>query len=90
MTKMMVSDFKAHFSDALDKIRNGKSVEVLYGRRGTPVGVFMPYKKYKKLEAKPQKREVGWLEGVGKLEWVGDGKFTQEDIDEWFKDDEGL
>lgn len=74
---MTVSEFKAQFSTVIDEVKNGNSVEVLYGRLKKPLAVISPAKQ---AEPKPR-RVIGTLAHLGKLTEVDGGKIT---LDEFF------
>ena len=76
MLKMTVSEFKAQFSTVIDEVKNGNSVEVLYGRLKKPLAVISPAKQ---AEPKPR-RVIGTLAHLGKLTEVDGGKITLEDF----------
>jgi len=73
---MTVSEFKAQFSTVIDEVKNGNSVEVLYGRLKKPLAVISPAKQ---AEPKPR-RVIGTLAHLGKLTEVDGGKITLEDF----------
>ena len=73
---MTVSEFKAQFSTVIDEVKNGNSVEVLYGRLKKPLAVIYPAKQ---AEPKPR-RVIGTLAHLGKLTEVDGGKITLEEF----------
>jgi antitoxin (DNA-binding transcriptional repressor) of toxin-antitoxin stability system len=74
MKSYTVGKLKAHFSDVLSQVKNGESVEVLYGRAKEPVAMFVP-----KIEKK-SRRKLGILAGKMVFEEKGDGKITLEEF----------
>jgi len=42
MKTLAVGEFKTHFSEALDQVRQGKTVGVAFGRKGHLVAVLAP------------------------------------------------
>jgi len=39
----MVADFKAQFSDVLDRVRSGEEVVVGFGRKREKIALLVPY-----------------------------------------------
>ncbi|GBR74865.1 antitoxin phd [Candidatus Termititenax aidoneus] len=74
MKSYTVGELKARFSDVLSLVKDGESVEVLYGRAKKPVAMFMPYK------PKLPKRKLGILDGKATFKEKGDGKITLEEF----------
>ncbi|MDR1452704.1 MAG: prevent-host-death protein [Candidatus Margulisbacteria bacterium] len=74
MKSYTVGELKAHFSAVLSQVKNGESVEVLYGRAKEPVAMFVP-----KAEKKPP-RKLGILAGKMVFKEKGDGKITLEEF----------
>lgn len=75
MENLTVGEFKANFSEVLEKVQKGEKVAVVYGKSRKPVGMFVPYE-----NPAPKKRKLGIWEGKCKVEWVGDGKITVEEF----------
>ena len=76
MLKMTVGELKAQFSTVIDEVKQGNSVEVLYGRLKKPLAIISPVK-----QEEPKKRRViGTLAHLGKLEEVDGGKITLEEF----------
>jgi len=69
MDTLSVGEFKARFSEVIEKIKNGESVGVTYGKKKDLIGVFQPKKKNTK------KRKLGLLEGKAKVKFSDDFKF---------------
>jgi antitoxin (DNA-binding transcriptional repressor) of toxin-antitoxin stability system len=74
MKAYTVGELKARFSDVLSQVKNGESVEVLYGRAKEPVAMFVP-----KAKKKPP-RKLGILTGKMTFREKGDGKITLEEF----------
>ena len=76
MLKMTVGELKAQFSTVIDEVKQGNSVEVLYGRLKKPLAVISPVDTIEK-----KKRRIPGL-WVGKwiLEEVDGGKITLEEF----------
>jgi prevent-host-death family protein len=71
---MTVGDFKAHFSEVLDEVKNGEEIEILYGRAKKPVAKLVP------LRTPRKKRLLGALQGRVQFEIGGDWKMTPEEV----------
>ena len=61
MKSMTVGEFKAHFSDVLNDVKNGESIAVEYGKRKTKVAVLVPFSDYQG----KAKKNLGVMEGRG-------------------------
>lgn len=75
MKTLAVGDFKAHFSEVLDEVKQGEEFVVCYGRKKEKVAVLIPYEKYQK---KPIK--LGVLEGIVSYKFHDDFKMTEEEF----------
>ena len=76
MTQLTVGEFKAKFSDVLQKLLQGQEVVVSYGKKKEKIGVIIPYESYKK----KKKIKLGLLEGKVSVKFAKDFKMT---IDEF-------
>ncbi len=72
---MTVGELKAQFSDVLDKVEQGETVEILYGRAKKPVAQIVPMEKPKK-----KRRILGTYAHLGPINEVDDGKITIEEF----------
>jgi len=52
MKMLAVGEFKTHFSEVLDEVKNGEEFVVCYGRKKEKVAVLVPYEKYQKKPVK--------------------------------------
>ena len=79
MKEMTVGEFKAQFSSVLDKVMQGESIQILYGRAKKPVAQLI------KIEEKPKrkKRPLGLYEGIATY-WEDE---SFEITPEWLFDD---
>ncbi len=77
---LMVADFKAQFSDVLDKVRQGEEVVLGYGRKKEKIAVLVPYEKYRRAMAGTAKRRAGSLAGKGKVIFQDDFKITDDEL----------
>lgn len=71
MVAMTVGELKANFSEVLDRVQAGETVQVLYGRSKKPVAKITPIDAKKELP----KRRIGLLEGKASFEIGPDFKF---------------
>ncbi|MFO1481674.1 MAG: type II toxin-antitoxin system Phd/YefM family antitoxin [Turneriella sp.] len=77
---LMVADFKAQFSDVLDKVRQGEEVVLGYGRKKEKIAVLVPYEKYRRTMAGATTRRAGSLAGKGKVIFQDDFKISDDDL----------
>lgn len=76
MYQLTVGQFKAKFSEVLEKVLQGHSVGITYGKSKKKVAALIPYKKY----LKKTKFKMGLLEGKATLR-IHDGfKMTDEEF----------
>jgi prevent-host-death family protein len=68
MKTMTVGEFKTHFSEALDAVRDGETIVVTYGRNGQKVAAMVPYADIKP----PVKRPLGLLKGKARIRFAKD------------------
>ncbi|MCL1788591.1 MAG: hypothetical protein FWG38_11445 [Defluviitaleaceae bacterium] len=74
MTQMSVGEFKAKFSEALELVKVGEEVEVLYGRNKEPIARLVPVK------TKRNGSILGLLEGKGEYYMSDDWEMTYEEL----------
>ncbi len=72
MKTMTVAEFKARFSEVIERVRRGERVAVSYGKAHRPIGVFVP------LSESAQKRKLGAL-SKGRFR-LRDFKMTEEEL----------
>lgn len=72
---MTVGELKAQFSEVLDKVEQGETVEILYGRAKRPVAQIVPMEKPKK-----KRRILGTYAHLGPFTEMDDGKITLEEF----------
>ena len=78
MKSLPVGEFKAHFSEVLEKVQQGESIGVLYGKNKKPVAKLVPMNGSK--SKKIGKRKLGLLEGKMKVVFAPDFKMTEEEF----------
>ena len=75
MKTLAVGEFKTHFSEVLDEVRNGEEFVVCYGRKKEKVAVVIPYEKYTK-----QPVVLGVMEGIASYRINDDFEMTDEEF----------
>lgn len=73
METYSVGEFKAKFSEIIEKVKSGSSVAVTYGKRKEIIGIFEGLRK------KKGKRKIGILKGKMTHSFAPDFKFSSED-----------
>jgi prevent-host-death family protein len=76
MKSLPVGELKAQFSEVLEKVQQGESFGILYGKKKTPVAKIVPIEKPKK----KKERKLGILEGKVKFVFADDFKMTEEEL----------
>lgn len=76
MKSLSVGELKAQFSEVLEKVRQGESFGILYGKDKKLVAEINPPKKHKK----KGKRKLGILEGKARVVFADDFKMTEEEF----------
>ena len=76
MKSLPVGELKAHFSEVLEKVQQGESFGILYGKNKKPVAKIVPMDKPKK----KKERKFGILEGKVKFVFADDFKMTEEEL----------
>jgi antitoxin (DNA-binding transcriptional repressor) of toxin-antitoxin stability system len=75
MSAMTVGELKANFSEVLERLQAGETVDVLYGRAKKPVARIVPMREKGSLP----KRCIGLYDGVWKAHITDDFKFRSTD-----------
>ncbi len=76
MKSLPVGELKAQFSEVLEKVQQGESFEILYGKKKTPVARIVPIN-----GGEPKKkRKLGILEGKVKFKFAKNYKMTDEEL----------
>jgi antitoxin (DNA-binding transcriptional repressor) of toxin-antitoxin stability system len=76
MKTFPVGQFKSHFSDILEDIKNGEEVAISFGKKKEKIAVLIPYSKYKK----SHKRKLGILENKASFNIKNDYKITEDEF----------
>lgn len=76
MKSFPVGEFKAQFSEVLEMVQQGETIEVVYGKKKMPVARLVPVNgsKLKK------KRKFGILDGKMKIVFADDFKMTEDEL----------
>lgn len=76
MTQLTVGEFKAKFSEVVQRLLQGEEVTVSYGKKREKIGVLVPYKNYQK----KTKRKLGIWEGKASVKFAKDFKMTVDEF----------
>lgn len=76
MKTLTVADFKTHFSDVLQSLKQGNSFTISYGRKKNKIAVIFPYDKYKKTTT----RQLGLLEHKASYRIQSDFAITDDEL----------
>lgn len=76
MKSLPVGEFKAQFSEVLEKVQQGESFGITYGKSKKLIAEINPPKKQKK----KQKRKIGIWEGKVKYVFADNFKMTDEEL----------
>ena len=73
---MQVGEFKAHFSEVVERVKNGEEIVISYGRKRENVAVLIPYAAYKRSNA----IALGILKGKARVEFAEEFEITAEEL----------
>jgi len=76
MKSLPVGELKANFSEVLEEVQKGETIEIVYGKKKKPVARIVPIKSTK---AK-KKRKLGLLEGKVEFVFADNFKMTDEEF----------
>lgn len=76
MNQMTVGQFKAKFSEVLEKVLQGESVGITYGKNKKKVAALIPYKRF----IKKANFKLGLLEGKASFKMRKDFKMPDEEF----------
>lgn len=68
---MTVGELKSHFSEVIERVQSGETVQILYGRAKKPVAKIVPLSK-----GLPDMRPLGLLKGKARFCLDPDFKFS--------------
>jgi prevent-host-death family protein len=76
MKSLPVGELKAQFSEVLEQVQQGETIEIVYGKKKTPVARIIPIEgsKLKK------RRKFGILDGKVKITFADNFKMTDEEL----------
>ena len=72
MVTYTVGDFKAHFSEIIERVKKGEKIAITFGRRKEVVALLVPNE-----EPLPDKRPLGILENKASVTFGKDFKMTE-------------
>ncbi|HMU33259.1 MAG: type II toxin-antitoxin system prevent-host-death family antitoxin [Acidobacteria bacterium] len=79
MKSLPVGELKAQFSEVLEKVQQGETIEIVYGKKKKPVARLVPISDNKS-KSKKKKRKLGILDGKMKVVYSDDFKMTDEEL----------
>jgi antitoxin (DNA-binding transcriptional repressor) of toxin-antitoxin stability system len=74
MEALTVAELKTHFSDVLNRVKNGENIKILYGKSKKPVAMIIP------IEGINSPRGIGVLDGKAAFTINGNGKISEEEF----------
>lgn len=77
MTIFTVGEFKAHFSEVINRIRRGEEIVIAYGKKKTKIAALVPYPTYQR---RRQKRRLGVLQSKTAYCFKDDFAMTDEEF----------
>lgn len=75
MKTMTVGEFKSHFSDVMEEVKEGGEIAVTYGKKKEVIGYFVPT-----LNHQSDTRSLGLLDGKAEVIFKDDFKMTEEEF----------
>ncbi|ACF43047.1 type II toxin-antitoxin system Phd/YefM family antitoxin [Pelodictyon phaeoclathratiforme] len=76
MKTLPVGEVKAQLSEILEKVKQGESFGILYGKKKRPIAMIVPY-----LDSEKKKeRKIGILDGKVKITFADNFKMTEEEF----------
>lgn len=76
MKTIPVDEVKAQLSEILEKVKQGESFGILYGKKKRPIAMIVPY-----LDSEKKKeRKIGILDGKVKITFADNFKMTEEEF----------
>ena len=76
MKSLPVGELKAQFSEVLEKVQQGESFGITYGKNKKLVAEINPPKK----QEKKKKRKIGIMDGKMKIVFADNFKMTDEEL----------
>ena len=75
MKALPVGELKAQFSEVLEKVQNGETFGILYGKKKKPIAMIVPYSDTNKKE-----RKLGILEGKAEVIFSDEFAISEEEL----------
>jgi antitoxin (DNA-binding transcriptional repressor) of toxin-antitoxin stability system len=76
MKTLPVGELKAQFSEVLEKVSQGESYGILYGKKKKPVAMIVPYKENQSRKA----RKIGLYNGKITIKIAEDFEISEQDL----------
>ena len=76
MKTLAVGELKAQFSQVLEKVSQGESYGILYGKRKKPVAMIVPYKENRSRKT----RKIGLYNGKITIKIAEDFEISEQDL----------
>lgn len=76
MKSLPVGEFKAQFSEVLEKVQQGESFGITYGKSKKLIAEINPPRK----QEKKKKRKIGIMDGKLKIVFADNFKMTDEEL----------
>lgn len=76
MKTLPVGKLKAQFSEVLERVKQGESFGILYGKKKKPVALIIPYTE----KTSQEERALGFLEGKVTVKFAADFGITEEEL----------
>jgi prevent-host-death family protein len=76
MKTLPVGELKAQFSEVLEKVRQGESYGILYGKKKKPVAMIVPYKE----NLSRKTRKIGLYNKKITIKIVEDFEISEQDL----------
>ncbi len=76
MKTLPVGEVKAQLTEILEKVKQGESFGILYGKKKKPIAMIVPYFD----SEKKKERKIGILDGKVKITFADNFKMTEEEF----------
>lgn len=76
MKTLAIGELKAQFSEIMEKVKNGESFGILYGKKKKPIAMIVPFQE----KEKKKERKLGILDGKVTITFADDFKMTEEEF----------
>jgi antitoxin (DNA-binding transcriptional repressor) of toxin-antitoxin stability system len=76
MKTMPVGELKAQFSEVLEKVKQGESFGIIYGRKKKPIAMIVPYAE----KTNKKDRVIGLLDGKINIKISEKFEMTEEEL----------